>query len=93
MTDLDFLHSLLKKSEEDKLSLKFSNCFQYFHDLIQYGESTKELTNDISKQIKVKSESFLKNIKNIFSEIFIEFQKSHEKVSFLTNEVMKMGKN
>jgi len=91
LTELDFVNFLFRKPEEDKLSLKFSNWFQYFDELIKYGDSCKEITDDISKQIKVKSETFLKNMKNMFTEIFIEYQKSHLKINEKIDEIMKTG--
>lgn len=85
------MNFLLKNKEEDKLSGKFSSCFQFFDELIRYGDSSKEINDDVSKQIKVKAETLLKNIKNIFTEIFIEYQKSHLKITELTEEIMKTG--
>lgn len=82
---------LLKKPEEDKSSEKFSNMFQYFDDLFKYGDSTKDAADDISKQMKSKSEIFLKNVQNIFTAVIIEYQKWHEKMTNFSKEIKTKG--
>ena len=92
MNELEFNYTLLKKSEEDKLTQKFSTSFQYFNELMKYADSTKEITDDISKETKAKADSFLKNISNIFVQIFVDIQRSHDKMAEFAKELLKMGK-
>lgn len=91
MSELEFVHMLLKKPEEDKHSEKLLNIFQFFDELFKYGDANKDASEDISKQIKVKSEIFLKNVQNIFTAIFIEYQKWHEKIASFSKEITTKG--
>ena len=74
---MEFAINLLKKPGEEKFAVKFGQCFNYLDEIIKLDAKFKE-EKDFSKQINSKSEIFLKNIKNIFSEIFIELQRHNE---------------
>lgn len=82
MIEMEYIHGLLKNPADDKLAIKFSQSLQFLSDSVKLGELVNETpVSDLSKQIKNKIETYLKNIQNIFSEIVIELQKSQEKIN------------
>lgn len=93
LTEIEFVHVLLKNTAEDKLSLKFAQSFQFVNEIVKYSEGVMDSKSDISKQIKNKLEGFMKNIQNIYSEVFIELQKTTQKINKATSEILQMDIN
>ena len=69
-----------------------STCIQYLNELMNLQEKLKD-PNDGTKVIKSKSETFLKNLSNIYSELNIELQKSIQKNRDFMSELAKQGLN
>jgi hypothetical protein len=61
INDLENTHNILKKPTDDKLENKLGFCFAFLDDFYKDNEVNTE-----------KFETFLKNISNIFQEIYID---------------------
>lgn len=58
---------------------------------MKIGEGINENQGDVAKQTRNKVEAFMKNISNIYSEVYIEFQVSQEKIVKTLTDLVKMG--